>query len=594
MPTIPDFGPTQSQAGPRYDFGPTQSQAGPDTPTADELFRQWMQANYPIARSIKGAHRIPPEYNALWSWWNSLSAAQKTGAIQQIQQVKGGNTAAVEQIMKTPPQDFATGAAGSETSGPTSAQTGATGTYQPQYGTGPANYPVLNPQTGVESLTPGQEANVQDFQHPGQAVGEGFATNPNAQLYSLSGVNQSDPTQVAGVYGIDPNLLQKQYASYTQGMATAQSRVRVGSRDQQQPPMTLAQFAGSIAQVQQGQWMPAINMISYWYQENTGTPLPAEGVQQIINALNTLPGGQRAALIQQMLVSSQSLTQLANVGLSGGAPAGEGDPTSAISSFMSKLNIEAPNIYSGSLSPSSAGQQNVLADIATAHPNPAALAATELGSEKQAAITMLTKYGIPVTDQLISLFTQTGDSATNATTYLAFMHDHHITPTAELLSQLMAMPFSDPNSVTTPPIAGSGGALLWNMPADLIKGATMGQELQAQNNIDALWEQYYGGKPSPQELAWAIGKSQDEIMNHILDSPSRVAGATIGRYEGISKILQDFNSGQGANVSISSVVDDAAVNALHGAIATQKTSPVTTIAPPSASNQNQATPTTTP
>jgi hypothetical protein len=49
---------------------------------------------------------------------------------------------------------------------------------------------------------------------------------------------------------------------------------------------------------------------------------------------------------------------------------------------------------------------------------------------------------------------------------------------------------------------------------------------------------------------------------------------SIGRYEGISSIIQDFETGKGSNVSISGVVDNAAVAGLHNAITPPKTAAI--------------------
>jgi hypothetical protein len=61
-------------------------------------------------------------------------------------------------------------------------------------------------------------------------------------------------------------------------------------------------------------------------------------------------------------------------------------------------------------------------------------------------------------------------------------------------------------------------------------GLTVGQWNDSVSRIDKYYQQYFGRKANDQEITWASGKSDDQIQTHIMDSPSRVSGLSMGQY----------------------------------------------------------------
>jgi hypothetical protein len=68
-------------------------------------------------------------------------------------------------------------------------------------------------------------------------------------------------------------------------------------------------------------------------------------------------------------------------------------------------------------------------------------------------------------------------------------------------------------------------------------GLTVGQWTDAMGRITKYYQQYFGRKPTDQEITWASGKSDDQIQEHIMQSPSRVSGLNMGQYTSYKSAL---------------------------------------------------------
>jgi len=525
-------------------------QAGNDPSAIDAEFQQWLEQNFPEIDSRGGGIQSASR-EQIGQYWQQLNAAQKATVFQTLKATKSvpAAQAAIAKIVATPPAAQSTPWLGA-----------------PQAGSDYPNTPQFQQEL--------QGYNSPDLYGPSGTSG--------AMTYMLNGVSNTDPTAIAQALGLDPHMLQQQYQSYQAGMQNAQQRRMGGIQSGQTSPSpeTLQNFAMSMATVQQGQWMPAINAIGFWWKQQTGNPLPPALAAQLSGAFNNLTKPQQNTLSHQMIEMAYSITQG-----EAGTGVGEGktfDPTSLITGFLTNLQTEAPSIYSGSLSEPAGGQGSVISNYATANPNQTATIAAQKGTEIADTIQQLTAAGMPaneITTSLINTVINSGLSGSGTssalTTYLAFMQEHKITPTASLITQLLSEPFFDPSSGAAPP--GSGGSTLLTMPSP-VKGLNLGGYISSYNSLQTLWTQYFGtGKvPSNSQIAWGVGKSQQQILDYINNSPSSVAGVNIGRYNDIANLIQNFNapSGSGSTNSFSSVVDDSIVNSLHQAITQKPKAPV--------------------
>ncbi len=68
-------------------------------------------------------------------------------------------------------------------------------------------------------------------------------------------------------------------------------------------------------------------------------------------------------------------------------------------------------------------------------------------------------------------------------------------------------------------------------------GLTYGQWTVAESNINKQYMNYFGRNATDQEVAWANGKSADDIQSHIMTSPSRVDGLSMGQYTNYHNML---------------------------------------------------------
>lgn len=75
-------------------------------------------------------------------------------------------------------------------------------------------------------------------------------------------------------------------------------------------------------------------------------------------------------------------------------------------------------------------------------------------------------------------------------------------------------------------------------------GLTYGQWTVAEGNINKQYMQYFGRNATDEEVAWANGKSVDDIQSHIMDSPSRVDGLKMGQYMNYKQALDDESTKQ--------------------------------------------------
>jgi len=72
-------------------------------------------------------------------------------------------------------------------------------------------------------------------------------------------------------------------------------------------------------------------------------------------------------------------------------------------------------------------------------------------------------------------------------------------------------------------------------------GLTLDQYHQASSQMNNLYMQYFGRDATDQEIAWGHGKSQDDITNHVLDSPSRVDGLTVRKFNAYKNALDQVS-----------------------------------------------------
>lgn len=524
------------------------SQIG-QTSEIDQEFNKWLQETFPASPYSRTPSEQNPSRAAIARFWATLSDQQKMSVFGELKATKSvpAAQAAISKITAASP----------------SSQSTASGPLSP---VGDQDYPG----TSQYQQELGQFANPSQY-NP--------AVAPNATSYMLNGVSETDANAIAASLGLDPHMLQQQYDSFQSGMQAAQGR-RMGGKvgsGTQPVPESLQQFALSMAQVQQGQWMPAINALNFYYREQSGNNLAPEDIQKLLAGFNALPKDTQNTIAHAMISMAHTITT--GEGSATGVGAGEHfDPTAAVQGFLTNLSTEASNIFSGSLSPPAGGQGSIMSNIATAHPNSAALIASQLGTERADAIQQLTAAGMPpdqITDSLVQTIINAGTSASGTsqalTTYLSFMQAHKITPTAALITKLLSEPYFDPSGGTAEP--GTGGATLLALPSP-VHGLNLGGYISSYNTLQTLWGQYFGtGKtPSNSQIAWGVGKSQQQILDYINNSASSVAGVTIGRYNDIANLIQNFNqpTGTGNTNSFSSVVDDSIVNSLHQAIS-QKT-----------------------
>lgn len=89
-------------------------------------------------------------------------------------------------------------------------------------------------------------------------------------------------------------------------------------------------------------------------------------------------------------------------------------------------------------------------------------------------------------------------------------------------------------------------------------GMTYGTYSKAYSRLAPQWQQYFGKDPSATQLAWSVGRTDQDIQDYINNSPSRVSGLNIGTYEGYQKFLDDVGGGLWGTGS-----NDAMVQALH-------------------------------
>lgn len=98
-------------------------------------------------------------------------------------------------------------------------------------------------------------------------------------------------------------------------------------------------------------------------------------------------------------------------------------------------------------------------------------------------------------------------------------------------------------------------------------GLTLGQWQDAETSIGNLYMQYFGRKPTDQEITWAAGKTADQIQEHILNSNSRVTGLTMGQYASYKTALDTVSQN-----TFGYEAPDSLIKAFHHASTAQTTS----------------------
>lgn len=63
-----------------------------------------------------------------------------------------------------------------------------------------------------------------------------------------------------------------------------------------------------------------------------------------------------------------------------------------------------------------------------------------------------------------------------------------------------------------------------------------------QNQMDQLYQAYYGRTATPDEIAWGSGKTEQGIYDHIMSGPSKVSGMALGTYLSVGDALNQISN----------------------------------------------------
>lgn len=513
--------------------------------SADAWFEQWLNEHYPEATAGRGAGTTAGSGLAIRAAWEKLSPADKTAMLTQLKSMAASGNDPY-QIVQFVQQKAAEAASGKSTAAaPTQATVGG-------LTTGSSG----QPSTGTTPLATGTP--VQGTNAALQLI-QGYMTSPLQQ-----GVN-NDPQDVAAAAGIDWTSAQQQYQEYLNNFKIGQSRVKPGFQGGGDvTPMSQTQFVQNLARSQYGRWGPVIGMIAYMWQQQNGSPMPADLAQginaQLVAFANRDPNGS-VLLQQQMLSTLEEITTSAKQASAKGGQATSLNLGVDISSFLTQMSGIAPSVYtaggSGSSALANASPTSYIGQYIAEHPSVSGEAAATLGGENKAAIDFLTAQQMPTTQANVTALSNP-QTLSNMEAYVSWMQGVGMKITPDVLAQLMTLPFGAPSASTTPP-AGTGGAFLLSQK---VPGSSMnyGAYSTAQSMLGSQWEEYFGRAPTMSELQWSIGQTPQDIQNFIYNSPSKVSGLTIGKYQDYSNEIQNVQGDLPVSAS------DDFMSSLHQAV----------------------------
>ncbi len=351
----------------------------------------------------------------------------------------------------------------------------------------------------------------------GAGGGQGF--NEQLQSYYDAQFQQArtDPNRLAEMAGMDPAMLQQQYASYTNGFALAQQNLKPGFLNyegaQATQPMTLPQFAQAKAQTMIGPWAVVLEAINTVWQSQMNEPLPPDLIQQTITQLNGMPQAQQSnVLYQAMQYMTAKASAIKNKGLFDQA----GNYTQGILSVLPSSIMTVGGTGAQGIGTGSVGTSGIVGEYAQLHPSPF------------------------IQGQTIAL----GIAQ-------AFQAAFNRAPTAADLAALGPdpTPAAIQNYINTQPMPGM------NM--------TFGQYQAVQTNMKSLWTQEFGRAPTNAELQWGVGKSVEQLQAFVDNSPSSIPGATIGRVNDYTTFLNGLHATVGSFSVPLSTLDPSLISELH-------------------------------
>jgi hypothetical protein len=479
-------------------------------------------------------------------WLATLPESEQTPIVQSViaqlktapsSELLGGNTAQLSQTwlaraqaagqQATQAAAAASTAAATAPGTPSSAQTTATTT-------------ATTPQSGQLSETTwgdtGAGVKVEGPSGPEPAAGTGTPTGFNEILstYYQQQITAAgtDPTALAQVAGVTPQMLMQQYASYQQNSLLAQGPPGVAKRPEQgNQTMTLPQFAQIKAQSMMGPWSAVLAAIQSVYQSQMDQPMPADLVAQVITQLNQLQSTDPTQA-QTILYNAYNYMENSASAATGNTirDIGGTNTTTLLASLPSSIMTYGGT---GGVGTGSVGTTGVVGTYAAVHPSP-------------------------------FMQTETVDQNIAA----AFQKAFYRAPTA-----------ADMAALGTSPTPAQIQTYIDNQPMPGYPGMTYGAFTAANSQLTPLWQQYFGHDPTPQQLKWAVGKSSQDITDFIDNSQSSVPGVTIGvknNYETFINSLDQANT-QGASGmhTFSSGIDDSMIKQLHDHLQSQSTGTAT-------------------
>jgi hypothetical protein len=421
--------------------------------------------------------------------------------------------------------------------------------------------------TAAQPVTTGTPQITVDAQ--GNLTGAAAALAETGTGFNYLGATTSDPQSVAAMVGIDFTTADQQYqqyvANYNQAAARVQAQGPAGGvlgqglqpagaatwAQQPTPPITEAQYIQAMAQATYGLWMPAIDMLAYTWQQDTGTPMPQALAQQVFTSLATLQKQDPNAALQVQTYMLSSIEALQGQ-MGSGQQITTKNLTLAIQPFLTELATYAPSVWnstSGQVTGNSS--ESLIGQYLTANPLIGPTQAAETGQLRTSAINLLTEYGITPTadavnqiasganlNQLQGLVSEL-QSAGYSTSFVQQM----------LQSAITNGSYGDPN--------GASG----------IQGMTWGQLTIALGSMSQQqWSQYFGAPPTAQQLQSMAGWTPDEIHAYIMDSPSKVPGVTNQQYADYTSLL--MNPSNQSTHTFSAGIDDSLIQSLHQAVGT--------------------------
>jgi hypothetical protein len=519
-----------------------------NTPPNDQ-FNAWLeQQQNNLAIQGNNEQLTDAQINQLRQQWSAVPPAQQAAVLKALQ--SNTSIAGTQQIM--------------------AALTSAQRTAQASTPTSPtASSELLGPSGSVSTSSVGSGSTPVEGTSQATALIKQYMSTPLWQG------DPNDPQGAAQGLGIDFASADTQYQQYAAQFKQATQR-RPNPQQAMPQPMSEVAFIQGLAQSSYGQWGPVIGMLAYEWQEQNGTPMPADLAQQIIAGLKQIPANDAAQLQTQMLNSVEQISQAAKNATASGGQSTDLNLNITISSFLSQLGTYAPSVFSGGASGTGSSladssPNSIVGQYTTAHPAAAGIEAAQKGSETTNAVDFLSNYNMPVTPANIAALSNPQTYA-NMGAYVSWMQGVGMPITAAALESLMTMPFSNPATAQAP--AGTGGAMLLDQ---MVPGThmTYGAYQEVSSQITPQWEQYFNGQPTKAQLAYFVGKSSEDITDYFNNSSSSIPGITIGQkndYESfINGLDQQSPSVAGINHTFSSQVDDSMMNELHQAVTAQST-----------------------